>query len=151
MVGHRSVFSNENYGGTATAIEDSSVCFIDKKYIVKLLQKEPSVACHLITALGKELGEAENKVASFSQKNVFERTCEVLLLLKESHGKGEGKKFRIDLKLTREELASMVGTATETLIRIMSDLKQEGVIEQDGKIILINDEKKLIKFANLSY
>jgi len=151
IIGHRSIFTDQYYSATATAMEDSSVCFIDKKYILKLVREQPSVACSLITKLGRDLGAAENKLSSFSKKNVRERVAELLLLLKESHGILEDHGWRLQLKLSREEMASLVGTATETLIRFVSELKDEGVIEQDGKSIVILDEEKLIEFANLGY
>lgn len=151
VLGHRSIFTEQFYSATATALEDTSVCFIDKKYILKMVQSEPTVAQNIISRLGKDLGASESKIASFSQRNVFERICELLLLLKQSHGVEEEGKFRLDIKLTREEMASLVGTATETLIRFLSELKEEKVIEQAGKTMYITDEEKLIKFANLSY
>lgn len=151
ILGHRSLFTNQSFGATATAIEDTSVCFVDKKYIMTLVQDEPSVACNLIQKLGRDLGASEKKVASFSQKNVLERTCELLLLLNESHGADlEDGERKLDIVLTREELASMVGTATETIIRIFSDLKKDGIVRQQGKTIILTDAKRLIEFANLS-
>ncbi len=150
ILGHRSLFTEQNFTATATAVEDTSVCFIDKKYIMKLVEQEPSMAYQLISKLGRELGAAENKVASFIQKNVFERTCEVLLLLKESHGEKVEGKTKIVLKITREELASIVGTATESLIRILTELKNEKAISQEGKTLVIEDEEKLLSFANLN-
>lgn len=152
VIGHRSIFTDQFYSATATALEDSSVCFIDEKYIIKLVKEQPSVACNLISLSGRDLGAAENKVASFSKKNVRERVPEFFLLLKESHGvKDEKGHWRITLKLSREEMASIVGTATETLIRFISELRDEGIIDQEGKEVTILDEEKLIKFANLGY
>lgn len=152
VIGHRSIFTDQFYTATATALEDSGVCFIDKKYILKLVREQPSVACNLISLLGRDLGAAENKIASFSQKNVRERVAEFLLLLKETHGvKDENGKWKLTLKLSREEMASIVGTATETLIRFISELKDEGIIDQDGKTILIKDEERLLDFAKIEY
>jgi CRP-like cAMP-binding protein len=151
VIGHRSIFTDQHYSATATALDDASVCFIDKKFILKMVQEKPSVACNLIARLGRDLGASENKIASFSQKNVRERACELLLLLKQSHGKNSEEGTIIDIKLTREEMASLVGTATETLIRIISELKDEGIITQKGKSIIIVDEPMLLDFANLSY
>ncbi|MBT6325774.1 MAG: Crp/Fnr family transcriptional regulator [Bdellovibrionales bacterium] len=152
VIGHRSIFTDQFYSATATAMEDTKVCFIDKKYILNLVKREPSVACNLVSKLGRDLGLSEEKVASFTQQNVFERLAKVLLLLKESHGKNltDGK-ILIDINLTRDELASMVGTATETVIRFVSELKEENVISQDGKKIIINNEEKLLNFANTDY
>jgi CRP-like cAMP-binding protein len=151
VLGHRSIFTDQYYNATATAIEDSHVCFIDKKYILKLVQSQPSVACNIIAKLGRDLGAAEHRISSFYQKNVRERLAELLLLLKESHGVAENDRVKLDIKLTREEMASIIGTASETLIRFMSELKEEGFIEQEGKTIYITDEKGLIEFANISY
>lgn len=152
VLGHRSIFTEQFYQATATAIEDSHVCFIDKKYIVKMVQEQPSVACNLIGKLGRDLGAAEHRISSFYQKNVRERLAELLLLLKSSHGaQDENGKWRLDIKLTREEMASIIGTASETLIRFMSELKQEGYIEQQGKTIFLLNEEGLLDFANIAY
>jgi CRP-like cAMP-binding protein len=152
VLGHRSIFTDQYYNATATSIEESHVCFIDKKYILKLVQEQPTVATNIISQLGRDLGAAENRISSFYQKNVRERLAELLLLLKESHGeKLLDKRIRLNIKLTREEMASIIGTASETLIRFMSELKQEGLIEQEGKTIFIIDEKNLIDFANIAY
>lgn len=151
ILGHRSIFTDQYYNATATAIDEAKVCFIDKKYILKLVQDAPSVACNIIGKLGRDLGAAEKRLSSFYQKNVRERLAELLLLLKESHGVSENGMIRLDIKLTREEMASIIGTASETLIRFMSELKQEGFIEQKGKVIFITDEEGLIDFANIEY
>ena len=152
VLGHRSIFTDQYYNATATAIEECNVCFLDKKYILKLVQKDPSVACNIIAKLGRDLGAAETRVSSFYQKNVRERLAELILLLKESHGEnlGDGR-IKLNIKLTREEMASIIGTASETLIRFMSELKAEGFIEQEGKTIFITNEEGLIDFANIGY
>lgn len=149
VLGHRSALVGENYTATAVALEDTEVCFIDKKYIVNFLRKEPSVASQLMLKLGRELGASENRVASFTGKSVFERTCETLLILKESHGVNNDEGILLDLKVTREELASIVGTATETVIRILSDLKKEKLIGQNGKNIVLYNTEKLFEYSSL--
>lgn len=151
VLGHRSIFTDQYYNATATAIDDCKVCFLDKKYILKLVQEQPTVATNLISKLGRDLGAAEKRISSFYQKNVRERLAELLLLLKGSHGVAEEGRVRLDIKLTREEMASIIGTASETLIRFMSELKQEGYIEQEGKTIYIVDEEGLLDFANIAY
>lgn len=151
VLGHRSLFSNENYTATATVIEDAAICFLDKKFIYKAVEKEPTVALNLIQKLSKEMGTAEARSAALSQKNVRERLAELLLMLKNTYGIQEGNRFRLDIKLTREEMASMIGTANETIIRFFSEFKDEKLIEQEGKIIFIIDENRLLEFANLNY
>lgn len=151
VLGHRSLFSGENYSATATAIEDSTICFVDKQYIYESIQKEPSVAIQLIQKLSKEMGAAEAHSAAMYQKNVRERLAELFLNLKKKYGVEEKGRWKLDIKLTREELASMVGTANETVIRFITEFKDEGLIEQDGKTIYIINEEKLLDFANINY
>lgn len=151
VLGHRSLFSEDNYGATATAMEDTEVCFLDKKFILNILENNPSVAMHIINKLSRDMGIAENKLTSLHQKNVRERLAELLLSLKVSHGIRERKRVKIDMKLTREEMATMIGTANETLIRFMTEFKDAGIIEQEGKIIYITDEEELLNWANINY
>ena len=151
VLGHRSLFSDENYTATATVIEDSAICFLDKKFIYKAVEQEPTVALNLIQKLSREMGKAEAKSAAMSQKNVRERLAELLLMLKKTYGIKEGNRWRLDIKLTREEMASMVGTANETIIRFFSEFKEQGLIEQEGKIIYIVNEELLLEFANVQF
>ena len=107
---------------------------------------------NVIEKLSTDMGAAENKLSSLHQKNVRERLAELLLLLKESHGViGDDGRTLINLKLTREEMATMIGTANETLIRFISEFKEAGLIEQEGKKIFILNEKDLIEWANVAY
>jgi CRP-like cAMP-binding protein len=151
VLGHRSIFTDQYYSATATALEDTRVCFIDKKYILEKVEKEPTVSKNIMYRLGRDLGISENKIASLAQKSVFERTSELLLLLGASHSEETPEGKMITLKLTREEMASYLGTSSETLIRCISELKSENVLGQAGKSLIILDEEKLVEFANLSY
>jgi CRP-like cAMP-binding protein len=152
LIGHRSLFTEDYYTATATALEDSVICFIDKKFICKAIETKPAIAMSIINKLSRDLGSAEKKVASLFQKNVRERLAELLLCLKESYGKqGEKGSWEIGIKLTREEMASMIGVANETLIRFMTEFKDEEIITQKGKTIYIINEDKLIDFADLYY
>lgn len=151
ILGHRSLFTDEDFGKTATAMEDTEVCFIDKKYILDLIQKNPTVALNVINKLSRDMGQAENKLSSLHQKNVRERLAELLLSLKATHGVFENGRWKIDLKLTREEMATMIGTANETLIRFMTEFKDADIIEQEGKTIYIKNVDELFNWANIHY
>lgn len=149
VLGHRSLFSNDNYRATATAIEDCNICFIDKKFIQNLIEQNPSVSLELIGKLTKAMGMVEDKVANFYQKNVRERLAILLFEFKDKYGVEENGHTRLDIKLTREEMASIVGVATETLIRFISDFKDEGAISQKGKTMFIESEQKLKELGNI--
>lgn len=151
ILGHRSLFTDDNYSATATAMEDTDVCFIDKKFILKIIEKNPSVALSIINKLSRDMGAAEKKLSSLHQKNVRERLAELIISLKATHGVKENGRWKIDLKLTREEMATMIGTANETLIRFMTEFKDAGIIEQVGKTIFIKNEEELLNWANINY
>lgn len=151
IIGHRSLFSNENCAATATVIEDATICFIDKEYLYQTLQRQPSIALNLIERLSKEMGQAEARSTALSFKTVRERLAELFVTLVKNYGTEEDEKIRLNIKLTREEFASMVGTANETIIRCISEFKDEGIIEQNGKAIYIKDESRLIEVANLGW
>ena len=150
ILGHRSLFTDDNYTATATALEETEVCFIDKKFILKVIQNNPTVALNIINKLSRDMGAAEKKLTSLHQKNVRERLAELILSLKASHGVKVDGRWKIDLKLTREEMATMIGTANETLIRFMTEFKEANIIEQEGKTIYIKDEEELLNWANLN-
>lgn len=150
VIGHRSLFGKENYTATATVIEDAAVCFIDKKHITEIIYDQPELALKIIGKLSREMGQAETRNASMTQKNVCERLAELLLNLKNRYGVKVEQGWKLDIKLTREEMAALIGTANETVIRTISDFKNEGILDQVGKTIYIINEKKLESFANLN-
>jgi CRP-like cAMP-binding protein len=151
ILGHRSLFTDDHYSATATAMEDTEVCFIDKKFILKMIERNPSVALSIINKLSRDMGSAEKKLSSLHQKNVRERLAELIISLKATHGVKDGDRWKINLKLTREEMATMIGTANETLIRFMTEFKDAGIIEQEGKTLYIKDEEELLNWANINY
>lgn len=150
ILGHRSLFSRQNFTGTATALEDTAVCFFDKKLIYEALQAHPSISLHIIERLSKEMGAAQNMNASLSQKTVRERLAELLLSLRANYGIQEEDRIKLDIRITRIEIASMIGTASETVIRFISEFKNEGLIHQEGKTIYLLKEDGLRKAANAS-
>lgn len=143
LFGHKNVFNNENYQTTATAIEESRVCYIDKKFFFNLLQEEPTVSLKLVSHLAREMGAAEKSISDLTQKTVRARLATFLIDAAQNFGIEKSGKITLDIKLTREELASIIGGATETLIRLMTELKDEGIISQEGKTIIILDHQAL--------
>lgn len=147
VLGHRSLFSDEPYAATATIIEDAIICFLERKFIQQTLQNEPTVAMNFIQKLSKAMGEAEERTASLAQKSVKSRLAELLLSLKRKYGVHEQDRWKLDIKLSREEMASIIGTANETVIRFISEFKFDGLIAQEGKVIYILDETALFKLT----
>lgn len=149
VLGYRALLANEPYQATAEAIEDVEICSLDKSSFSQVLKKEPSLAMNLIKKLAQELGTAETLATSIAQKSVRERMAELLLSLARTYGEEEGKNHKISLALTREELGNMIGVTQETSIRLISDFKEEKLIEVKGREICILDFARLADIAGI--
>jgi CRP/FNR family transcriptional regulator len=148
FLGYRALLGEEYYAASAEVLEDASVCFIPKDDFLSVLQGNTEFYRTVVKALAKELGVVESKMTDLSQKSVRERLAGYLLMLKETYGmEGEGSSL-IDLAISREDLANMVGTATETVIRLLSEFKKDGLINFEGKKIQVLDSKGLAKTAD---
>jgi CRP/FNR family transcriptional regulator len=148
IIGYRSIFNNNTYYASATAIEDTEVCFISKTYITELIKGNNSLTFTFMNILSEDLKRAEERIIHMAQKHVRERIAEALLLLNEAYGFREDGKT-IDSTLTRREIANIAGTTTETSIRVLSDFDKDKIIQLNGKDIKILDMKKLFRTANI--
>lgn len=149
LLGYRSLLSQDRYNGSAVALEDSGVCFIPKELFMGILQKDGVLSMEIMKLLSDDLRKAELSITHLAQKSVRERLAEALLFIKETYG-FESDNQTINLRLSREELANLVGTATETVIRLLSELKADHVISLEGKKIKILDLVELVEIANLN-
>lgn len=148
LMGYRALLSGDRYSASAIVMEDSGICFIPKELFMGVLQKDGVLSMEIMKLLSDDLRKAETSITHLAQKPVRERLAEALLFIKETYGFEEDGKT-IALKITREELANIVGTATETTIRLLSDLKNEGILQLEGKKIAIMNLAKLVKIANI--
>ena len=148
IIGYRALISNESYTGTATAKEDTRICIIPSKVFYGLIQSNAGLTANLMKLLAGDLKEAERKVTHLAQKTVVERLAETLLMLNEYYGKDDGATVD-SFAITREEIARIVGTATETAIRVMTELRKEGIISIEAKKIVILNREALVKLANM--
>lgn len=146
LLGIRALISGRQYMATATTLEDSVVCFINKQIFFEISTKYPEISQCVLKSLSKLLEEAEQRMTSLAQKPVRERLAESLLVLDKVFKSEKCPVEKSTISLSREDLANIVGTATETVIRLLSDFKEENLIAIVGrKIVLLNpDELKRI-------
>ena len=147
ILGFRSVLSEEPACNTSTVIEDSSVCYIPKECLHHLVKTNGEFALDILQMTCRELEESHSLITDIAQKSVKQRLAELLLMLQYKFGKNENS--QLNITLSREELANVVGTATESVIRLLSEFKAEGYIDVCGKKITILNEKVLEKIAVL--
>ncbi len=147
IIAYRSVLSNEVACTTAKVIEDCEVCFIPSEILISLVKSDANFAFELLKLACHELGEANSFITNIAQKTVRERLAEILLLL--VHEFGLSNDQTLNISLTREELANIVGTATESVIRLLSEFKSDKLLELNGRKIRILDKRGLEKISNV--
>lgn len=147
IIAYRSVLSNESACTSAKVIEDCQVCFIPSELLIQFVKTNPAFSFEIVKLTCHELAEANSYITDIAQKTVRERVAEVLIQLVNDFGLDEQKFLRISL--TREELANIVGTATESVIRLLSEFKSDRLIELSGRKIRILDLKGLEKISNV--
>lgn len=145
LLGQRSMISDEPANLSAVALEDMEVCFIPKTEILNMFDQNNQFSRNVMKTICGDLKETSEHLVSISQKTVKERLAETLIYLEENFGKNVDGSLRI--QLTREELAGMIGTATESCIRLLSDFNKLGLIELIGKKIVLKDIGKLRRIA----
>lgn len=149
IMGFRSTITGELACTTAKTIEEAEILFIHGDLVKSFVKRNGDFAMDLLQIACNELGEANDYITDIAQKTVRERLAEVIIQLKMTFDLDRNN--FIQISLTREELANIVGTATESVIRLLSEFKQDRFIELHGRRIKLLDEAKLIKISNLHY
>jgi len=140
-LGINAMLANEEYGDTATALEDSMLCLIPKEQLEQLLNLYPEVAREFIKLLANDIREKEEQLLQMAYHSVRKKMAEALLRMQRQSGTDS-------FKIAREDLAAMAAMATETVSRTLSDFKDEGLIEKTGSTITILDIARLTKMKN---
>jgi CRP-like cAMP-binding protein len=140
-LGINAMLANEEYGDTATALEDSMLCLIPKEQLEQLLNLYPEVAREFIKLLANDIREKEEQLLQMAYHSVRKKMAEALLRMQRQSGTDS-------FKIAREDLAAMAAMATETVSRTLSDFKDEGLIEKTGSTITILDVTRLTKMKN---
>jgi len=139
FVSNMSIFSEERYQYSVSALEDSVVCMVKLDFIKDLFQKNGAFAMGLLTKISKINDKIISQTLDIRQKNLIGRVAFVLLYFTK-----EIYKSRVfDLPVSRKEIADYIGMSTANVIRTLSDFKKEGIIRVFGKTIEVVDIEKL--------
>jgi CRP-like cAMP-binding protein len=148
FIGYNSLFSENTWSFSASAIEDSSICIFDKNTLVRILRKNPDLALKFINIISEELGFSNNRTVSLTQKHIRGRLAESLLVLLDTYGFEENGKT-IQVSLSREDIANLSNMTTSNAIRTLSNLSSEGIIGIEGRKISILDRVNLEHICEL--
>lgn len=146
LLGQRSMISEEAANLSAIALNDMEVCFIPRKEILGFFDKNNEFSMNVMKTICGDLKEADDHMVSMAQKSVKSRLAETLIYLEDTFGKNDDGSLY--LQLSREEIAGLIGTATESCIRLLSDFKKLGYIDLVGKKIIVLKRNELIKLSN---
>ncbi|MGM0479183.1 MAG: response regulator [Bacteroidota bacterium] len=135
--GYIDLLSYSKYTEYAVAIESAQLALIPREDFEKLMLSDKDVSINFIKLLAGNIVEKEDELISLAYNTVRKRVAEALSRLYVKYK--EGMADRVEVTVTRDELASMVGTATESVIRILSEFKSDGYIKSKGSLITILD------------
>lgn len=137
LLGQRSLISDESSNLQAVALNDMEVCFIPKSEILKDLQNNSKFSFDVLKEMAHDLKEADDVIVNMAQKHVRQRLAETLVYIHDTFGTNPDG--TLSILLSREDFANIVGTATESAIRVLSQFKKDGLISSIGKQIKIED------------
>ncbi|WP_440122348.1 Crp/Fnr family transcriptional regulator [Tenacibaculum sp. Ill] len=141
ILGERSLINNEASNLKAIAVNDMEVCFIPKDEILRDLENNSNFSMDVLKKMANSLKKADDVIVDMAQKTVKQRLAATLLLLDSKFDKNENGS--ININLSREDIANIIGTATESAIRLLSEFKKKKLIDLKGKEIFITDVKAL--------
>jgi CRP-like cAMP-binding protein len=147
LLGYRSLLCNEQFKASAESMSAMEITFLPADIFHDLLMSDPKLSYAMLQKIAYELGESSNTITFLAQKTVRERLAEILLLLEMKLGT-DPEGF-IKISLTREEIANLIGTATESAIRLISEFKQDDFIAVEGRNIKILNHEKLRKLGHV--
>lgn len=149
LLGYHALLGEEYYPDSAATIQDSEITFIPKESFLLVLRNSPALSNALLKALGHEFSLFINNITNLATKTVRERLAFNLLILDEKFKLSTKPAIHSEIDMSRTDLANMVGTAKETLVRLLQEFKRDSLIESNGRMIRIINRSGIIKEANM--
>lgn len=148
IIGYHAILSESRYPDSAAALEESLIAFIPKEDFLLALKGSALLNRRLLRTLSHEFEVLANSLTMFAQKSVRERLALQLIILREKYKINFKPGMPVDINMSRDDLASLVGTARENVVRVLSEFKEAGILQTKGRKITVIDVNKLIKITN---
>ena len=148
MIGYHAVLSEERYPDSAAALEKTFLSFIPKEDFAEVLNRSPQLTKLLLKALSHEFTVFANSISVFAQRTAQERLAIALIVLREKFKDINSSDKEPVLNMSRADLANIAGVAQDNVIRLLKEFKKEGILETEGRKILIRDVRSLVKKSN---
>lgn len=151
LIGYHAILSDNRYPDSAAALEESTIIFIPREDFLVTLEHSGVLGKRLLKTLSHEFAVLANGLTLFSQHPVRERLALQLVVLREKYKVNFKPGEPVEINMSRDDLASLVGTARENVVRILTEFKYEGILETNGRKIIVLDIKKLVAVANYNF
>ena len=146
LLGIRSVVNDEKTNLKAVSLSPIQACFLPIEQVRRAIQHSGAFASYLVQTMASHLKDADNRIVTMGQHQAHERLATLLIYLNDTFGTNISGEINVYLK--RSEMASFIGTATESMIRIFKKFEQSGLVTSEGRAIRILDEERLFNIAN---
>ncbi len=148
LIGYHAILAEDRYLDSAAALEESSIAFISKENFLAALQQSSLLNNRLLKTLSHEFSVLANSLTLLTHKSVRERLALQLIVLREKYKTNFQAGMPVEINMGRDDLASLVGTARENVVRVLKEFKEAGILETKGRKIVVLDVAKLIGIAN---
>jgi CRP-like cAMP-binding protein len=148
LLGYHAILAEDRYPDSAAALQESKIAFVSREDFLDTLQQSEVLSRRLLKTLSHEFAVLANSLTLFARKSVRERLALQLIVLREKYKVNFKPGMAVEINMGRDDLASLVGTARENVVRVLSELKVEGILEKKGRKIIVHDVTKLIEIAN---
>jgi CRP-like cAMP-binding protein len=148
LIGYHAILSEDRYPDSAAALEESTIAFIPKDDFLMVLQQSDTLSKRLLKTLSHEFAVLINGLTLFGQRSVRERLALQLVVLREKYKIDFQPGMPVVINMSRDDLASLVGTVRENVVRILTEFKQEEILKTQGRKIIILNVNRLVEIAN---
>jgi len=148
LLGYHAILSEDRYPDSAAALEQSTIAFIPREDFLETLHQSMILTNRLLKTLSHEFAVLINGLTLFSQKSVRERLALQLIVLREKYKVNFQTGMSVEINMSRDDLASLVGTGRENIVRVLTEFKGEGILDTKGRKIIVKNVNKLIAIAN---
>ena len=148
LLGYHAILAEDRYPDFAAALEESTIAFIPKEDFLITLNQSAVLNKRLLKTLSHEFAVLANSLTLFAQKSVRERLALQLIVLREKYKVNFKAGMPVEINMSRDDLASLVGTVRENVVRVLSEFKEAGIVETKGRKIIVLNVARLIKIAD---
>ena len=148
LIGYHAILAEDRYPDSAAALEESKIAFIPKEDFLDTLEQSEVLSRRLLKNLSHEFAVLANSLSMFAQKSVRERLALQLIVLREKYKVNFEPGMPVEINMGRDDLANLVGAARENVVRVLTEFKEDSILQTKGRKIIVYDINKLLEIAN---